>query len=106
MSPGTSSWITGGASPERSEAWRSSTRLVPRTDDPWDERLDTQAAYDALAQITVPQRMALTLRYLDGLRVAEVAEHLGRSLHATETLLVRARAALRRVYREEQDRDV
>ena len=47
--------------------------------------------------------MALTLRYLDGLPVPEVAAHLGRSVHATETLLVRARAALRRVY-EEEDR--
>jgi DNA-directed RNA polymerase specialized sigma24 family protein len=32
--------------------------------------------------------------------VAEVAGHLGRSLHATETLLARARSALRGVYRE------
>jgi RNA polymerase sigma-70 factor (ECF subfamily) len=40
----------------------------------------------------------LTLRYLDGLPVAEVAEHLGRGLHATEALLQRARAALRRIY--------
>jgi hypothetical protein len=30
-----------------------------------------------------------------------VAAHLGRSLHATETLLARSRAALRIVYREE-----
>jgi RNA polymerase sigma-70 factor (ECF subfamily) len=48
-----------------------------------------------------PQRAALTLRYLDGLPVADVAAHLGRSLHATETLLARSRAALRTVYREE-----
>jgi RNA polymerase sigma-70 factor (ECF subfamily) len=33
---------------------------------------------------------------LDGPRVAEVAEHLGRTLHATEALLVRARRAFRR----------
>jgi DNA-directed RNA polymerase specialized sigma24 family protein len=37
----------------------------------------------------------LTLRYLDGLTVAEVAVCVDRRLHATETLLVRARAALR-----------
>jgi RNA polymerase sigma-70 factor (ECF subfamily) len=47
----------------------------------------------------------LTLRYLDGLSVAEVSEHVGRSLHATETLLVRARAALRRLYQEEEHGD-
>jgi hypothetical protein len=34
-----------------------------------------------------------------------VAAHLGRSEHATETLLVRARAALRRIYREESSGD-
>jgi DNA-directed RNA polymerase specialized sigma24 family protein len=32
--------------------------------------------------------------------VREVADHLGRSVHATETLLARARAALRRIYLE------
>lgn len=73
-------------------------------DDPWDEVLDEQAALSALARLSLPQRLALTLRYLDGLSVSEVAEHLGRSVHATETLLVRARVALRRVY-EEEERD-
>jgi len=71
-------------------------------DDPWEEILDLQAAHAALLRLSVPQRLALTLRYLDGLSVPEVAEHVGRSVHATETLLVRARAALRRVYREEE----
>jgi RNA polymerase sigma-70 factor (ECF subfamily) len=47
----------------------------------------------------------LTLRYLDGLPVAEVADHMDRSLHATETLLVRARGALRRLYQEEYGDD-
>lgn len=57
----------------------------------------------ALARLPGQQRAALTLRYLDDLPVTEVAAHLGRSLHATETQLVRARAALRRVYQEERD---
>ena len=70
-------------------------------DDPWDEWLDTEAAYTGLRSLSAPQRAALTLRYLDGLPVADVAAHLGRSLHATETLLARSRAALRTVYREE-----
>lgn len=47
-------------------------------------------------------RAALTLRYLDGLAVAQVAEHLGRGVHATEALLVRARAAFRRAYTERE----
>jgi RNA polymerase sigma-70 factor (ECF subfamily) len=71
-------------------------------EDPWEERLDADAAYRALSRLSGPQRAALVLRYLDSLPVAEVAEHLGRSLHATETLLVRARGALRRVYEEEE----
>jgi integrase-like protein/sigma-70-like protein len=52
------------------------------------------------AAFAAQQRAALTLRYLDDLPVAEVAAHLGRTLHATETLLARARTALRRVYQE------
>jgi RNA polymerase sigma-70 factor (ECF subfamily) len=74
-------------------------------DDPWDEWLDAEAAYAVLARLPVPQRAALTLRYLDGLPVADVAEHLGRSIHATETLLGRSRAALRRQY-VQRDRHV
>ena len=65
--------------------------------------LDAQAAHVALLRLSLPQRMALTLRYLDGLSVPEVAQHLDRSVHATETLLVRARSALRHVYREGED---
>ncbi len=74
-------------------------------EDPWPEWLDTQAAHAALAQVSVNQRAALTLRYLDGLSVVAVAEHLGRTVHATETLLVRSRIALRRVYQEEEGHD-
>ena len=40
-------------------------------------------------------RAALTLRYLDGLPVGEVATMLGRTVHATESLLIRAKAAYR-----------
>jgi RNA polymerase sigma-70 factor (ECF subfamily) len=45
------------------------------------------------------------LRYLDDLPVAEVASLLGRGVHATEGLLVRARAAFRRIYDAEEARD-
>ena len=45
---------------------------------------------------------ALTLRYLDGLPVPEVARHLDRTLHATEALLARARAAFRRIYEAQE----
>jgi len=104
-------WLVGVARHKLVDHWRRVEReqrslaaaepLVADVDDPWDEWLDTEAAYAALARLPIPQRAALALRYLDGLAVAAVAEHLGRSIHATETLLTRSRAALRRQYREE-----
>jgi RNA polymerase sigma-70 factor (ECF subfamily) len=103
-------WLVGVARHKLVDHWRQREReerslaavepTEPDVEDPWEEWLDTDAAYSALALLPIPQRAALTLRYLDGLPVADVAEHLGRSLHATETLLVRARAALRRHYLE------
>ena len=51
-------------------------------------------------------RVALTLRYVDGLPVPEVAEILGRTVHATEALLVRARNAFRRLYEKGETDDV
>ncbi|HEX8005680.1 MAG TPA: sigma-70 family RNA polymerase sigma factor [Trebonia sp.] len=104
-------WLVGVARHKLADHWRQDSR-EQRTlaaagypdeavEDPWDEWLDADAAYGALRALPAHQRAALTLRYLDGLPVAEVAACLGRSVHATETLLVRAKAALRRVYQEE-----
>jgi RNA polymerase sigma-70 factor (ECF subfamily) len=108
----TVAWLVGVARHKLADHWRRSAREqrtaaaasqpAEALDDPWDEWLDTEAAYAALRCLSADQRAALTLRYLDGLPVAEVAQHLGRGVRATETLLVRARAALRRVYREEE----
>lgn len=108
----TVAWLVGVARHKLVDHWRRVARerrglaRVERVQeeavDPWEAVLDTQAAHAALLRLSGPQRIALTLRYLDGLSVPEVADHLGRSVHATETLLVRARAALRRVYEEEQ----
>lgn len=103
-------WLVGVARHKLVDHWRRTAReerslaVIERAGeslhDPWEDWLDAEAAHDALSRLPAHQRAALTLRYLDGLPVVEVAEHLGRSLHATETLLARARAALRRVYRE------
>jgi RNA polymerase sigma-70 factor (ECF subfamily) len=103
-------WLVGVARHKLVDHWRRLEReqrslaaveaSIANVDDPWDEWLDAEAAYAALAHLPIPQRAALTLRYLDGLPVAEVAEHLGRTLHGTETLLARSRAALRRHYEE------
>jgi RNA polymerase sigma-70 factor (ECF subfamily) len=52
----------------------------------------------ALAAISPMQRAALTLRYLDDLTVPQVAAAVGRSVPATETLLMRAKRAFRDAY--------
>lgn len=110
----TIAWLIGVARHKLADHWRRSARErrtvaaaavsqpSEAVDDPWPEWLDTETAYAALRCLNPHQRAALTLRYLDGLPVAEVAAHLGRSLRATETLLARARAALRAVYQEEE----
>ncbi len=102
-------WLIGVARHKLVDHWRRSERerrglesVGPdQPDDPWEELLDTSAAFSALAQLPGPQRAALVLRYLDGLSVTETADHLDRTVRGTETLLVRARAALRRIYGEE-----
>jgi RNA polymerase sigma-70 factor (ECF subfamily) len=111
----TVAWLVGVARHKLIDHWRRMARerrqlaAVEADDevmnDPWEAWIDTEAAHAALARLSVQHRIALTLRYLDGLPVAEVAAHVERSVHATETLLVRARAALRRVYREAGDHD-
>ena len=67
---------------------------------PWDVELDALRARDVLAALGPHHRAALVLRHVDGLPVPEVAAHLGRTLHATEALLVRARRAFRSAYEE------
>jgi len=63
---------------------------------------DTMAAVDsagdiqlALRRLPALQRAAVVLCYIDGLSVREAGNHLGKSEGATESLLSRARAALR-----------
>jgi RNA polymerase sigma-70 factor (ECF subfamily) len=73
------------------------------TPDEWDIRLDALVAHDVLGRLGAHHRSALVLRYLDGLPVREVAAHLGRTVGATEVLLVRARAAFRTRYEIEVD---
>ena len=69
-----------------------------------DARFDRIRAREVLAELGAHHRAALTLRYLDGLPVAEVADHLGRTVHATEALLVRARHAFRAALRRREGR--
>ena len=105
MSPGTS-WSTTGvvevAKNDCSLAVADDTE--PEDLEPFDAHLDRLRANDVLARLGPHHRAALTLRYVDGLPVPEVAELLGRTVHATEALLVRARIAFRKIY-ESGERD-
>lgn len=104
-------WLIGVARHKLADHWRRSEREerglrladsgTEHCDDPWDETVDAIRARTVLAGLGPHHRAALTLRYVDGLPVGEVAECLGRTVHATEALLVRARNAFRRSYREE-----
>jgi RNA polymerase sigma factor (sigma-70 family) len=51
----------------------------------------------ALTELPTDYREALIARYADSCPVAEVAQRLGRTYKATESLLSRAKAALREV---------
>jgi RNA polymerase sigma-70 factor (ECF subfamily) len=61
--------------------------------------IDPGLAAVVLAGLNPTYRAALVLRHVDGLSVAAVADHLGRSVEATEQVLSRARAAFRINYR-------
>ena len=113
----TTAWLIGVARHKLVDHWRRTQRdqrslkvvdAEPVAADEWDVRLDALLAHRALEQLGAHHRSALTLRYLDGLPVREVAECLGRTEGATEQLLQRAKAAFRDRYERttdgEQDR--
>ena len=109
----TIAWLIGVARHKLVDHWRRRERetraLTAVADDPtreterddWDIQLDAMLAQAALQALGAHHRSALTLRYLDGLPVRDVAECLGRTVGATEVLLVRARAAFRAEYEAE-----
>ncbi len=104
----TVAWLIGVARHKLVDHWRRREREdralttvgsePDGEDDPWDVQLDLLTAHRVLAELGAHHRSALTLRYLDGLPVREVAACLGRTEGATEVLLVRARRAFRSVY--------
>jgi RNA polymerase sigma-70 factor (ECF subfamily) len=110
----TVAWLVGVARHKLADHWRAEARDERRlravaahaepAEDPWDGEVDAMDARATLATLGAQHRAALTLRYVDGLPVPQVAEVLGRTVHATEALLVRARAAFRRAYVEEGGR--
>jgi RNA polymerase sigma-70 factor (ECF subfamily) len=66
----------------------------------WDAELDRIVAESVLARLSEQHRMVLALRYMDDRSVPECAELIGRTVHATEALLVRARRAFKQQYPE------
>jgi RNA polymerase sigma-70 factor (ECF subfamily) len=99
-------WLIGIARHKLVDHWRRREREERRlalvsneaaTEDPMPE-VDPGRGMEVLAQLNPMQTAALTLRHVDGLSVPEVAAALGRSVHATETLLTRARSNFRRIY--------
>lgn len=109
----TTGWLVGIARHKLVDHWRRTEReerklqmvhdATDDADDPWDAQLDVTRARTVLVELAPQHRAALTLRYLDGLRVREVAEALDRTVRATEALLVRSRTAFRRAYQGDVD---
>lgn len=101
-------WLLGIARHKLVDHWRRRERdernLRLAVDDDaepersWDRRLDRERAVSVLAQLLPRHRSALTLRYMDGLSVPDMAELLEQSVHATESVLARARRAFRQAY--------
>jgi RNA polymerase sigma-70 factor (ECF subfamily) len=69
----------------------------------WREADERELLLENLGRLTAMQRAVLILHYADGLSVREVAREIGRSESATESLLTRAREALRAAYEETTD---
>ena len=111
----TVAWLIGVARHKLVDHWRRQARetrglqLLPdeqQVRDGVDELFERTRTHEVLAELGPHHRAALTLRYIDGLSVPEVADLLDRTVHATEALLVRARNAFRVVYaRGELDAD-
>jgi RNA polymerase sigma-70 factor (ECF subfamily) len=109
-------WAIGVARHKLIDHWRRSSRetsglkaLTENYDDDVDdlgeEHLDAVLARETLATLAPHHRGALTLRYIDDLPVLDVANLLGRTVHATEALLSRARRAFRVAYEEQTSGD-
>jgi RNA polymerase sigma-70 factor (ECF subfamily) len=105
-------WIIGVARHKLVDHWRRKARETSglraladvydgeETEDPSDAQIDAVLARTTLSALAPHHQIVLTLRYLDDLPVPEVAALLGRTVHATEALLTRARRAFRREYAE------
>jgi RNA polymerase sigma-70 factor (ECF subfamily) len=108
--PITTAWLIGVARHKLADHYRRRhdrftvpVAELPEPVDPadrWDAELDRIVAEGVLARLPEHHRVVLVLRYLDDRSVPECAQVIGRTVHATEALLVRARNAFRSQYRK------
>lgn len=108
--PMTVPWLIGVARHKLADHYRrrSDRFSIPVAEPPepvevsdgWDAELDRIVAESVLARLPEHHRTVLSLRYLDDCTVPECAELIGRTVHATEALLVRARRAFKKEYPE------
>jgi RNA polymerase sigma-70 factor (ECF subfamily) len=97
-------WLIGTARHKLIDHWRRTERRKEELADLWDDIavpdptdavVEVATANAVLAALAPQHRTVLTLRYLDDLPVGDVATTIGRTVHATEALLTRAKAAFR-----------
>lgn len=102
----TAPWLMGVARHKLLEHHRRAGReerrlrlVFSRADDDGSAAVERELSHDEaialLQRLPGDQRTALALRYMEDLAVADVASAMGRSVRATESLLARARSALR-----------
>ena len=110
----TPAWLTTVARNRLVDHWRSTAREERRLGLAWSDPdpdewaddgtpLDRETVNHVMRGLPADYQAVLALRYLDDLPVSQVAGALGRSVHATESLLVRARRAFRMSYLEQSD---
>ncbi len=97
-------WLIGTARHKLIDHWRRTERRKEELAELWDDMavpdpndaaIEVMSANGVLAQLAPTHRAVLTLRYIDDLPVGDVATTIGRTVHATEALLTRAKAAFR-----------
>lgn len=99
-------WLLGVARHKLADHYRRRADPEPVAEPPvdavdeWDAELDRLVAESVLTRLSDSHRTVLVLRYMDDCSVGECAALIGRTVHATEALLVRAKRAFRKEYPE------
>ena len=97
-------WLVTVARHRFVDQWRRARRLESKLglvwnskrEDDCDDSVTREQVVDRLIELDVDHRLVLTLRYIDGLSVDEIATTIARTVTATYSLLARARDELRR----------